>query len=67
MRIWHVTCRQRALDSRINQGPSHISYTVAMIDCDIHHVIADQDDFLSYMDPGQREWFKIVKPLKRDR
>jgi predicted TIM-barrel fold metal-dependent hydrolase len=29
-----------------------------MIDCDIHHVIGDQDEFLSFMDPGQREWFK---------
>jgi uncharacterized protein len=29
-----------------------------LIDCDIHHVIADQENFLSYMDSGQREWFR---------
>src|SRR4051812_30231959 len=33
-------------------------FAVILIDCDIHHVIADQENFLSYMDPGQREWFR---------
>ena len=29
-----------------------------MIDCDVHHVITDQAEFLEFVEPGQREWFR---------
>ena len=29
-----------------------------MIDCDVHHVITDHAEFLEFVEPGQREWFR---------
>ena len=29
-----------------------------MIDCDIHPQVGDVEEFLGYVDPGQREWFR---------
>jgi predicted TIM-barrel fold metal-dependent hydrolase len=34
-----------------------------MIDCDVHHVIADQEEFLQFVEPGQREWFRTRSNL----
>lgn len=34
-----------------------------MIDCDIHHVVGDVEEFLTYVDPGQRDWFRAQGPL----
>ncbi len=34
-----------------------------MIDCDIHHLIGDAEEFLAYVEPGQREWFRGRGPL----
>jgi predicted TIM-barrel fold metal-dependent hydrolase len=34
-----------------------------MIDCDVHILIGDADEFLDYIDPGQREWFATRGPL----
>jgi predicted TIM-barrel fold metal-dependent hydrolase len=28
-----------------------------LIDCDVHHVIGDREQFLDYVEPGQRAWF----------
>jgi predicted TIM-barrel fold metal-dependent hydrolase len=33
-----------------------------MIDCDIHFVIGDPEEFLGYIEPGQREWFRARAP-----
>ena len=29
-----------------------------MIDCDIHPQVGDVEEFLGYVDPAQREWFR---------
>ena len=34
-----------------------------MIDCDIHHSVGDVDEFLTYDEPGQRDWFRAQGPL----
>ena len=34
-----------------------------MIDCDVHVQIGDREDFLSFVDPAQREWFRLQEPL----
>jgi uncharacterized protein len=33
-----------------------------MIDCDIHPQIGDVEEFLGYVDPAQREWFRAQGP-----
>ncbi len=34
-----------------------------MIDCDVHVQIGDREEFLSFVDPGQRDWFRDQGPL----
>ena len=34
-----------------------------MIDCDIHIQIGDREEFLGFMDPAQRAWFREQGPL----
>jgi hypothetical protein len=33
-----------------------------VIDCDIHYLVGDLDEFLRYVEPGQREWFRTQGP-----
>ena len=34
-----------------------------MIDCDIHVQIGDREQFLGFVEPGQRDWFREQGPL----
>ena len=34
-----------------------------MIDCDIHNQIGDVEQFLEYVDPAQRDWFRAMPLL----
>ena len=34
-----------------------------MIDCDIHVQIGDREQFLGFVEPGQRDWFRAQGPL----
>jgi uncharacterized protein len=34
-----------------------------VIDCDVHPQIGDVEQFLTYVDPAQREWFRSQEPL----
>src|SRR5438128_5262464 len=34
-----------------------------MIDCDIHNQIGDVEEFLEYVDPAQRDWFRAMPML----
>ncbi len=34
-----------------------------MIDCDIHNQIGDIEEFLGFVDPAQREWFRAMPAL----
>jgi len=36
---------------------------VAMIDCDIHVEIGDLDEFLPFVERGQRDWFRAQGPM----
>ena len=37
-----------------------------VIDCDIHPQVGDVEEFLGYVDPAQREWFRAPGPVARD-
>jgi uncharacterized protein len=34
-----------------------------MIDCDVHVQIGDREQFLAFVDPAQRDWFRLQEPL----
>jgi hypothetical protein len=33
-----------------------------VIDCDIHPQVGDLEEFLGYVDPAQRDWFRTQGP-----
>jgi predicted TIM-barrel fold metal-dependent hydrolase len=34
-----------------------------MIDCDVHVQIGDREQFLEFVEPAQREWFRLQEPM----
>ena len=49
-------------------GERHARWTIVflVIDCDIHPQVGDVEEFLGYVDPAQREWFRGAGPVARD-
>ena len=59
---------RRARRRRLGIGPARIGLSsaakrrprrgVRVIDCDVHIEIGDREEFLAYVEPGQRDWFR---------
>ncbi len=49
----------------LRRGYSHAVGAGRLIDCDVHVLVEGSEDFLDFVEPGQRDWFRDQGPTSR--